>query len=319
GGLLNLPAERGTTPDNFAFKMHRGLEQRADEEETVRLLYVAVTRAADYLILSAGLPYDRKIESPWMKLLARHFDLTTGAPAIDPYLGKLTLGDVAPDQIPAIRVHHEMPQPLTRPEKKQRELKPSQFVAALEQGAPEPFPESYGVIAPRPGTLSHVSVSQLEVIDAELQHLLEPEVDQVPLNEVLSADEATQLGTITHAVIERLEPEKPEQAPPIVAAVLAEQPPQVREKLQPLVERQISAWYASELCQTLKQTRVHYRELDFLLHWPPGAEADSDQAVTVTGSIDALVQTESGDWMLFDYKTGSRMARMSAEQLIAEY
>ena len=175
------------------------------------------------------------------------------------------------------------------------------------------------MIAPRPGTLSHVSVSQLEVIDAELQHLLEPEVDQVPLNEVLSADEATQLGTITHAVIERLEPEKPEQAPPIVAAVLAEQPPQVREKLQPLVERQISAWYASELCQTLKQTRVHYRELDFLLHWPPGAEADSDQAVTVTGSIDALVQTESGDWMLFDYKTGSRMARMSAEQLILEY
>ncbi len=319
GGLLNLPAERGTTPDNFAFKMHRGLEQRADEEETVRLLYVAVTRAADYLILSAGLPYDRKIESPWMKLLARHFDLTTGAPAIDPYLGKLTLGDVAPDQIPAIRVHHEMPQPLTRPEKKQRELKPSQFVAALEQGAPEPFPESYGVIAPRPGALSHVSVSQLEVIDAELQHLLEPEVDQVPLNEVLSADEATQLGTITHAVIERLEPEKPEHATRIVAAVLAEQPPQVREKLQPLVERQIAAWYASELCQTLKQTRVHYRELDFLLHWPPGAEADNDQAVTVTGSIDALVQTESGDWMLFDYKTGSRMARMSAEQLIAEY
>jgi ATP-dependent helicase/nuclease subunit A len=319
GALLNLPAERGNTPDNFAFKMHRGLEQKADEEESVRLLYVAVTRAADYLILSAGLSYDRKIESPWMKLLARHFDLDTGAPALDPYLGRLALGDVPPDQIPAIRVHHSLPEPVTRPEKKQKELKPSQFFEVLEQGTPAPFPESYGTIAPRPGALTHVSVSQLEVIDAELQNAPEAVVEGQPSDVMLTADEATRLGTLTHAVIERLEPDRPDQAARVVSSVLADQPPQVCEKLQPLIEHQISAWYASDLCQMLLTAQTHYRELDFLLRWPTEAEGSDDGAVTVTGTIDALVQTESGDWMLFDYKTGSRMARMTAEQLITEY
>ncbi|QDT27515.1 ATP-dependent helicase/nuclease subunit A [Gimesia panareensis] len=319
GALLNLPAERGITPDNYAFKMHRGLEQKADEEETVRLLYVAVTRAADYLILSAGLSYDRKIESPWMKLLARHFDLDTGVPAVDPYLGRLALGDIPPEQIPEIRVHHSLPQPATRPEKKQKELKPSQFVAALEQGTPEAFPESYGTIAPRPGALSHVSVSRLEVIDAQLQHSPDSAMEMFPSDDTLSAEEATQLGTLTHAVIERLEPDQPDQAPRIVNSVLADQTPQLVEKLQPVIERQIAAWYASDLCQTLKAAQTHYRELDFLLRWASGTDGNAEQAVTVTGTIDALVQTQSGDWMLFDYKTGSRMARMTAEQLIAEY
>ena len=84
GALVSLPQIQGVVPENYAFKMQRTLEQRADKDETVRLLYVAVTRAADYLILSAGLPYSRKIQSPWMKLLAQKFDLSTGTPAVDP-------------------------------------------------------------------------------------------------------------------------------------------------------------------------------------------------------------------------------------------
>jgi len=120
GALLGLPAERGIVPENYAFKMHRTLEQRADEEETVRLLYVAVTRAADYLILSAGLPYDRRYQSPWMKLLARHFDLSTGAPAIDPYLGRLSLAAVPAAQIPEIHVHHARPQSTFKAAKKRK-------------------------------------------------------------------------------------------------------------------------------------------------------------------------------------------------------
>ena len=127
GALLNLPAERGVTPENFAFKMHRAIEQNADEDETVRLLYVAVTRAADYLILSAGLPYDRRVQSPWMKLLSRHFDLSMGLPTLDPYLGHFTMGNVQQDQIPEIRVHLNRPQTATKPAKKIKELKPSQF------------------------------------------------------------------------------------------------------------------------------------------------------------------------------------------------
>lgn len=51
----------------------------ADEEESLRLLYVATTRAADRLILSGGLNGLDRQSSPWMRILERKFDLGSGA------------------------------------------------------------------------------------------------------------------------------------------------------------------------------------------------------------------------------------------------
>lgn len=317
GALLNLPAERGVTPENFAFKMHRAIEQNADEDETVRLLYVAVTRAADYLILSAGLPYDRRVQSPWMKLLARHFDLSTGLPTLDPYLGHFTMGNVPADQIPEIRVHLTQPQTETKPAKKIKELKPSQFWAALEQGSPGGYPETCQSFAPQTNRRSHFSVSHLEVTDALLQELPEPRYQVLATGELLNADEATQLGTLTHSVMERLDPLKPEQSDRIVELVLFDQPQPDREKLKPLIQQQISAWYESEVCSALKAARVYYRELDFLLRMPVTVEKES--AVTVSGMIDAVYQTDDHRWVVLDYKTGARLAQLTDEELISEY
>lgn len=319
GALLPLPAVRGTVPDNYAFKMHRVLEQNADEEETVRLLYVAVTRAADYLILSAGLPYNQTFQSPWMKLLARHFELSTGTPAVDPYLGRLSLGAVPTDQIPEIRVHHQKPETKTKAAKKQKTLKPSQFFEALEQGALEAFPNAFGKIPPQRVERTHVSVSSLEVIDAELQQF--PVRFQEPLTAgvSLTADEATQLGTLTHAVIERLDPQRPDAAPRIMESVLFDLPQPIQEKLEPLILSQITAWYDSDLCSMLRSAQVHYRELDFLLRWPDSGPGAANDPMTITGTIDALLQTEEGRWVLLDYKTGARLAQMTEEQLIEEY
>ncbi len=47
--------------------------------ELSRLLYVATTRAADYLILSSGLDDLDRARGPWLELLQRQFDLETGA------------------------------------------------------------------------------------------------------------------------------------------------------------------------------------------------------------------------------------------------
>ena len=52
-------------------------ENEEDLAEFNRLLYVAATRAADYLILSAGVEEPGKAAGPWMELLARRFDLMT--------------------------------------------------------------------------------------------------------------------------------------------------------------------------------------------------------------------------------------------------
>ena len=67
--------------------MHKDVERKEDEAESLRLLYVALTRAADYLVLSAGLGAEGRPRSRWMKLVAERFDLATGLPVGDPYLG----------------------------------------------------------------------------------------------------------------------------------------------------------------------------------------------------------------------------------------
>lgn len=325
GALLSLPAERGVVPENYAFKMHHALEQKANEDETVRLLYVAVTRAADYLILSAGLPYDRKPQSPWMKLLARHFDLNTGTPAIDPYLGRISLGEISADQIPEIHVHQNKPKLTLKTVKKLKVLKPSQFLQALEQATPESLPDTFGTFHPPIVDRTHISVSHLEVIDAGLQQSSTSWQGTLVVDNSLSSDEATQLGTLTHAVIERLEPDRREQASQIVESVLFEQPIQIQQKMQPLIMRQISAWYQSDLCQILQSASVHYRELDFLLRWPGAGDITnqnfekSNIPITISGTIDALFKTAEGKWMLLDYKTGTRLAQMTEEQLTEEY
>ena len=53
-------------------------ENEEELAELNRLLYVAATRAADYLILSAGMEEPGKAAGPWMELIARRFDLMTG-------------------------------------------------------------------------------------------------------------------------------------------------------------------------------------------------------------------------------------------------
>ena len=55
-------------------------ESQQEEAELARLLYVATTRAADYLILSSGLAELGKAKGPWMELLGRRFNLLSGQP-----------------------------------------------------------------------------------------------------------------------------------------------------------------------------------------------------------------------------------------------
>ena len=60
------------------FDLDRLVAEQEDEDEMARLLYVAATRAADYLILSAGVDDLEKPQGPWMELLATQFELATG-------------------------------------------------------------------------------------------------------------------------------------------------------------------------------------------------------------------------------------------------
>src|SRR5262249_42407896 len=62
---------------------------------SLRTLYVACTRAQDYLVLSSALPPSFRPSSPWMLTLAERFDLRSGACLAD---------GVPPERVPKVRV-----------------------------------------------------------------------------------------------------------------------------------------------------------------------------------------------------------------------
>ncbi len=68
------------TVGSFAWQAYLTLERADDEQESLRLFYVAATRARDALILSAGLGPDEPVKSSSaaMKLLDERFERRTG-------------------------------------------------------------------------------------------------------------------------------------------------------------------------------------------------------------------------------------------------
>src|SRR5262249_204406 len=75
GPLVPQPADDDGEKITTGMTLYAALERREELEERKRLLYVACTRAADYLTLSASLEAFDKPKSDWMELLAERFDL----------------------------------------------------------------------------------------------------------------------------------------------------------------------------------------------------------------------------------------------------
>ena len=66
------------------YHLFQQVELEEDMAELTRLLYVAATRAGDYLVLSSGLTDLDRPRGPWLELLRRQFDLRTGMPLGSP-------------------------------------------------------------------------------------------------------------------------------------------------------------------------------------------------------------------------------------------
>ncbi|MEX2288214.1 MAG: UvrD-helicase domain-containing protein [Planctomycetaceae bacterium] len=347
GPLLPMPKVHGRSISNLGAKMHRLQEQPEDAAESTRLFYVAATRAADYLILSAGLDGDRKIHSPWMTLLANRFDLQTGLPAGDPYLGRLSPGNVAADDIPAIRVHLHPPEVVTaaRPEQP-FDLPLDKFREAVELADAEPLPETLRHIAPDYASRRHFSVSGIEQAAAALNtsKIRERDFPSPPAGEGQGgganghgasfrppraasdldepAPDATTLGTIMHEVLERIDFAHPEAVDAAIDQRLRATGAGGNEPLRSAVSTRVSRFLATPIFRELCQSVHCDREIDFVLRWPidPYAEAHGQRsvglgAVIISGKIDCLYQSRDGRWKIVDYKTGRLPARNAAAVL----
>ena len=98
GPLVRIPSDENCDEAITGMCLFEAAERTAELDERKRLLYVACTRAADYLLLSSSI---EKLDAPsgdWMKLIADRFDLTTGE-----FRGGKPPGSLPPDT--SRRVH----------------------------------------------------------------------------------------------------------------------------------------------------------------------------------------------------------------------
>lgn len=262
----------------------KAIQRPAEEAERDRLFYVACTRAADRLILSSCLEPVAKLEGPWLKRLEERFDLATGE-------------QLAPEGPPLVA----FTQPTTAPQVKGESRKGSSLGDAIEAARvklgsdpPKP-PPGVAPIAVDPADLVTFSVSRLSGKVQAPNHRSAPE----PADRSELVD-PRRLGTLVHAVIERLDPQAESHEQAISDWCNALAPQQLRRgvmdgalRAKKLVHRFLMTpeWAA------MRSARRLDREAEFLLRWP-GARA------VLRGYLDCLYQDADG-WHVVDYKTNA--------------
>ncbi len=317
GALLSLPEDFGQKPEHLGLRIHKLEEEPLEAAEITRLLYVATTRAADRLILSAGMTPDLTPGSPWMKLLASVFALNTGILKVDPYFGSMSGAGADPRAIPDIRVHRAPPNAVSRKEPTERLVPLSRLFETVDAAEPAPFPETADVFPPANVWHGMISVSQLEQlapVRPAVRHAGEFEFE-----ESVPGAAADVVGTVVHRVLQLLDFSDAKDWPDVfesclqTVCVTSEERMAVGEQARPILERFINSTLARQLTAAAAVLR---REVDFVLQWPP--ESASPRAM-LTGQIDLLWQAPEGGWQVLDYKTGQFPMSVPESELLAPY
>jgi ATP-dependent helicase/nuclease subunit A len=339
GPIIVPPKFGADEPRHPAIQMHAYVEDREDDEESLRILYVALTRAADHLILSAGLPTDPGlvsgggVRSQWMRLLTDRYDLGTGLPRVDPYFDSLAgalavsrepaeerskkarephSNDVS--KIPDICVHRACPELTAVPRSGSKATKLSQWRELAETAEPDPLPPLMAQITAQSRGPIYLSVSQIETADAFLRAAGLPRssrrtsaksVPGEPVEPV--GEDATLVGSLIHRVIERLPNDSKIDSGVIEAGVESALRGLTSRSAEPfdpaLLIRRVQGLVESDLWSEIRRSARSYREIEFLLGWPVGA-AVSDRTALISGKLDCLLMSSAGEWAILDYKTG---------------
>jgi ATP-dependent helicase/nuclease subunit A len=286
------------------FDLFMRAEGEEDRAETTRLFYVAATRAADYLILSAGIERpkdDEKKEEKeptftprgdWMRLLARHFDLLTG----ESLEGKEKLVQAITAR-PEFEDKHEntaVRRNLKTIDDETRKL------AEDGEGQWPPFIEPIGADESARQQLSFSRLSgrlhqrREGEAPAELKEFYRPVADVEPTVDPLG------LGTLVHAALAEIDLVFPKNIAAIVKRHAAKHVGDDQAAVGQAVEM-LERFFASERAKQIAAARRTYRELEFLLAWPP--DGNAREGKYFHGYIDLLYQDAAEGWHVLDFKT----------------
>ncbi len=292
--------------------LHQFAEKEQDQEERKRLLYVACTRAADYLLLSSSVEDLQNPKSDWLKLLAAHFDLAQGT-----CLTTLPAGYVTPE----IRVTTDEPETTRKPAGPTHGVDLVKLIATTHQLAEAGKGQVPAEVQPIPADTAarrRFSFSQIsgEIVDTATTNAKPPSTKNEP-----TSFDPRGFGTLVHAVLERIDFSEPTDD------LLG-----LCEHLAPLHLEQhwkSAATEAAALVQNFSSTpraaqlaaaqQIH-REIEFVLPWPPDQQPDDQpfQGRYLQGTLDCLYQDPTGDWHLLDYKT-NQVSNADVPQLAEHY
>ncbi|HTM53842.1 MAG TPA: UvrD-helicase domain-containing protein [Pirellulales bacterium] len=285
------------------YALWRQLERAEEADELNRLLYVATTRAADYLILSSGVKQLGENSGPWMQLLSRRFDLLTGK-----LLAKL------PKDEPQPRVNVITVEPVVAAvsSSKRRPLDFDAIKGSLR--VPQPStPERFAgmrAIAPNVAARQQYSFSRLSgALERGSQQAVDAE------RPYMTPAAALDLGVVVHAVLAAVDFRRPGDLKQLVALHARRQGARgIRheEEALEIIER----FMASSRARELANADESYAELDFLLAWP--LEKTGERPITIAGAIDRLYRDRAGNWHVLDFKT-NRLDGQDIPTLAANY
>ncbi|MBL4886109.1 MAG: PD-(D/E)XK nuclease family protein, partial [Planctomycetaceae bacterium] len=324
GPLVTLPMIRGEKAENPAMRMYRFYENSADEQEAIRLFYVATTRAADHLILSAPWTGDTKMSGPWMKLLNQRFHLETGLPKGDSLLGQSQRPGVERNRIPDIDVVTKRPEASGSVSRK-RSVRLSDWMNHLEKTTSE-APAKIALPFQREcAARVRFSVSEIEATDESLCLIAGDAINGEDTISSTAQTETTQgkslplaqaelLGDLLHAAVEEMNPQQPGDASQMIIALSKRFDKEVSEKLQQTAITRLDHFMNSSVLQELANAKQLYREAEFMLRFDSGS---LESSAIIAGTVDCLVQDSEDRWGLIDYKTGALPT--SAEGVIAKY
>ena len=312
GPVIRPSGEREKTDKRaFGIDLFNAIEKIEDRRERERLLYVACTRAADRLIFSGAFEEEKLSkrnfsQGSMLEIISKHFDVETGK--------LLRVDDLLEKEL------IEIPDPPAELKKKSSKQR-SQIAKVITQIQPEakgqvPLPALVAPVVPDLSELLTFSISRLTG-EIQRDHLV-GEYSNVTHE---TSSNATELGTLIHAVLERVDLSEDlntqlSGASNWVSSLTPNFVYRNRSAVREEAKDILHGFLRSKHWQWLSAAKEVCREVELLLPWKSG-DAGEPNAI-LRGYIDALVQDDTDGWHIVDYKT-NQVAQPNVETLAMQY
>jgi ATP-dependent helicase/nuclease subunit A len=320
GPLVGLPSRDDDDEATTPLRMHRAESRGEEEQEAIRLFYVATTRAADYLIISGGAKDAGKPQGFWTKLLAERFDRLSGE-----FLGDVPEG-VTPPRIAVTTLPpdaHAEPTPHARGPNLERIADQAEHLAQTTNASASTGTSASDAIPLDAQARRFYSFSSLSgALERESQVVHNDssiEVDDpagafdapTDSDDSLARGQALDLGTLVHEIVAEMRWDGTDDAGQMAKHRMNRQL-RADEALERHVAQLVERLLAMPVANELAVARARLAEVEFLLSWPPGTPP-TDSSPILHGFIDMLFQDAAGEWHIVDYKTN----RIASDQVLA--